>query len=148
MKIGCMIGPVIGLLVLMNSKISFAQERSIKEINRLEQLELASVLKADTTSLLKLWSKDFICNNPYGSIVTPSEVIKFINAGQIDYSSYNRHVERVTFTANLAIVMGKEVVVPQNNTPGAGKTITMRYTHVWINSEGKWRLVARQASNF
>lgn len=87
MKTGYMIGPVIGLLVLMISKISFAQEDNIKEINRLEQLELACVLKADTTSLLKLWSKDFICNNPYGYIVTPSEVIKFINAGQIDYSS-------------------------------------------------------------
>ncbi len=124
--------------------ISFSQA---SEINRLEQLEAVSIQKGDTATLLKLWSKDFVCNNPYGYIVTPPQIIHFIREGQIDYSSYERDVERITFTANLAIVMGKEVLMPQNKTPGAGKSVVMRYTHVWIKSRHGWHLIARQASN-
>jgi hypothetical protein len=135
------------LLVIIH-QLSFAQHKSDATIRSLEQLEAVSIQKGDTTTLLKLWSRDFVCNNPYGFIVTPPQVIKLIKGGQIDYSSYERNIERITFTRNLAIVMGKEVVVPRNKTPNAGKTITMRYTHVWIKEKDAWHLTARQASNF
>jgi ketosteroid isomerase-like protein len=148
MKTQYILTAIVVLLALTTTNNSFAQTNDDKEITRLEQLEAASIKKGDTTTLLKLWSKDFVCNNPYGYIVTPLQVIKFIKAGQIEYSSYERDIERITFTGDLAIVMGKEVVMPQRKTPGAGKTITMRYTHVWIKTGYGWRLTARQASNF
>jgi ketosteroid isomerase-like protein len=139
---------MVALSTLTVPKNASAQTNDDKEIRRLDQLEATSIKKGDTTTLLRLWSKDFVCNNPYGYIVTPPQIIHFIKAGQIDYSSYERDIERITFTANLAIVMGKEVLMPQNKTPGAGKIITMRYTHVWIKTGNGWRLTARQASNF
>jgi hypothetical protein len=135
------------LLVIMH-QLSFGQDKPDATIRKLEQLEAVSIQKGDTTTLLKLWGKNFVCNNPYGFIVTPPQVIRLIREGQIDYFSYERDVERITFIQNLAIVMGKEVVVPRNKTPNAGKTITMRYTHVWIKNDGLWRLMARQVSNF
>jgi len=45
--------------------------------------------------------------------LTPG-ILGFIRAGEIDYSTVNRIVERVTFTENIAIAMGREVVKPQN----------------------------------
>jgi len=148
MKIYFFLTALIALLILAMPKSASAQLNNDKEIRRLDQLEAASIKKGDTITLLRLWSTDFVCNNPYGYIVTPPQIIHFIKAGQIDYSSYERDIEKITFTANLAIVMGKEVVMPQNKTPGAGKTIRMRYTHVWIKTGKGWRLTARQASNF
>ena len=127
---------------------SWAQSKAEAEIRKLEQLEIASILKGDTTTLVKLWAKDFVCNNPYGVLVTVPQILGFIRAGEIDYSTTERIVERVTLTQNIAIAMGHEVVKPQNNTPNAGKTITMRYTHTWLKTKEVWHLLARQASNF
>lgn len=133
-------------LVIVHSTL-FAQSEAETKIRKLEQLEIESIHKGDTTALLRLWAKKFVCNNPYGVIVTVPEILGFIRAGEIDYSSTERIVERVTFTENIAIAMGREVVKPQNNTPNAGKIITMRYTHTWIKTRGVWHLTARQATN-
>jgi ketosteroid isomerase-like protein len=148
MKIYYLLTAMVALLAMATPKSASAQPNDDKEIRRLDQLEAASIKTGDTATLLKLWSKDFVCNNPFGYIVTPPQIIHFIKAGEIDYSSYERDIERITFTANLAIVMGKEVAMPQNKTPGTGKSIIMRYTHVWIKTDSGWRLTARQASNF
>lgn len=126
----------------------FAQNGAETEIRKLEQLEIESIHKGDTATLLRLWDKKFVVNNPYGIIVTVPEIMAFIRKGEIDYSTVDRIVERVTFNDNIAISMGREVVKPQNNTPNAGKTITMRYTHTWIKTGGVWHLTARQATNF
>ena len=138
------------LLIVFISTVhlSFGQSRKEIEIRRLDQLESNSIYKADTTTLLKIWAKDYVVNNPYGQIVTVPQILGFIRSGQIDYSTVERVIERVTFTQNIAITMGYEVVTPQNLTNNAGKIITYRYTHIWIKTKGQWRLTARQATTY
>ena len=126
----------------------FAQSKDERDIRNLDQLEIESIHKGDTATLLRLWSEKYVCNNPYGVIVTVPQIIGFIKAGEIDYSFTQRIVEKVTFNQNIAISMGHEIVKPQNNTPNAGKTIIMRYTHIWMETNGVWHLIARQATNF
>ena len=133
-------------LFTLTVQFSLGQSKDEMEIRRLDQLESTSILKADTTTLLKLWGKDFVVNNPYGEIVTVPQILSFIRKGQIDYSTVERVVERVTFTQNIAITMGYEVVTPQNLTDNAGKIVTRRYTHIWIKTKKQWRLTARQAT--
>lgn len=135
------------LLVILHSTL-FAQNGDETEIRKLEQLEIESIHKGDTATLLRLWDKKFVVNNPYGIIVTVPEIMGFIRKGEIDYSTVDRVVERVTFTENIAISMGKEILTPQNATPNSGKKIITRYTHIWIKSKGGWHLTARQATNF
>lgn len=138
------------LVVAISSStvIAFAQNKAEAEIKKLEQLEIESIHQGDTTTLLRLWSKDFVVNNPYGEIVTVQQILGFIRAGRIDYSTVERIIEKITFTENLAIAMGKEIVTPQNKTESAGKVVTRRYTHVWIKGKNGWHLTARQATNF
>ena len=135
-------------LVISTAQFSFGQSKDEIEIRRLDQLESNSIYKADTTTLLKIWAKDYVVNNPYGQIVTVPQILGFIRSGQIDYSTVERVIERVTFTQNIAITMGYEVVTPQNLTNNAGKIITYRYTHIWIKTKGQWRLTARQATTY
>ena len=134
-------------LVIIPSTL-LAQNKAETEIRKLEQLENESIQKGDTTTLLKLWGQKYVCNNPYGVIVTVPQILGFIRAGEIDYSSTERIVEKVTFIQNIAISMGHEVVKPQNNTPNAGETITMRFTHTWIKNKKGWEMASRQATNF
>jgi hypothetical protein len=42
--------------------------------------------------------------------------------------------------------MGGETIQPIGNAPQAGQTVQRRFTHVWKNEEGVWRLVARHAN--
>jgi hypothetical protein len=88
-----------------------------------------------------------VVNNSYGQIVTRPQILAFIRQGQIDYSTVKRVVEKVTIVDHVAIAMGREVITPQKNTANAGKTVTRRYTDIWIRSNGAWLLTARQATN-
>ena len=125
---------------------SFSQSKEEAEIRKLEQLEITTVQKGDTTALLNIWAKEFILNNPYGQIVTVSQIFGFIRSGQIDYSSVERKVEKVTIVENIAISMGKEIVTPVKKTNFAGKIVTRQYTNIWIRRNNSWRMVARQAT--
>ncbi len=71
----------------------------------------------------------------------------FIRRGRIGYSSVDRIIEKITITQNIAIVMGKEIVKPENATQNAGKTVTRRDTSIWVKTKGIWQLTARQATN-
>ena len=135
-----------GLKTVLIYSVSFGQSKTETEIRRLENLEIQSIFKADTTTLLRLWAKDFVVNNPYGQIVTRSEVLTRIREGKIDYSTVERIIERITLTKNLAISMGREIVTPQKATENAGKNVTRRYTNIWIKTKGTWQLTARQAT--
>ena len=46
--------------------------------------------------------------------------------------------------------MGLETVTPKNDAPSvgltAGRTIQRRFTNVWKNENGVWRLFARHAN--
>ena len=43
--------------------------------------------------------------------------------------------------------MSKEITTPEKNTENAGKTVTRRYTNIWLKTKGIWLLTARQATN-
>ena len=125
---------------------SFSQSKVETEIRKLEQLELTTVQKGDTTALLNIWAKEFVVNNPYQQIVTVPQIFGFIRSGQIDYTTVVRQVEKVTVVENIAISMGKEIVTPEKKTNFAGKTVTRQYTNIWIKRNNSWKMVARQAT--
>jgi len=137
----------LAMLLLATSMHSFADNHDEQLIRKLEQLELESVKKGDTATLAKLWSKDLVVNNPLGQIVTVPQIFGFIRAGKIDYSQVETIIEKVTFTGDLAISMGHEIVLPQNGAPNAGNKVIRRFTDVWMYSKTGWKMVARQATN-
>jgi hypothetical protein len=88
-----------------------------------------------------------VVNNPDNRVVTAQQVRAFMRTGKIDYSTFERIIEKVTVVDNVAIAMGHELITPQRQTTNAGKTVTRRYTDVWVRQAGAWRLAARQATN-
>ena len=47
----------------------------------------------------------------------------------------------------IRYLMGSELVIPAQRAPNAGKSINRRYTNIWMNKDGKWRLTVRHANN-
>lgn len=123
------------------------QATATAEINQLEQQEGQAMMRRDTTQLRQLWSPTYVVNNPDGMIVTVPQILAFLRGGQIDYSTLQRIVEKVTVTGDVAVAMGREVITPQRNTSNAGHVVTRRYTDVWQRQGGAWHLLARQATN-
>lgn len=125
--------------------LAIGQSSDELEIRRLEKHWTELLEKGDTTSLLKIWSKEYVVNNPNGKIVTPEKIVAIMKSGHI-FPNVERIIEKITFNQDIAIVMGKELQQPTNMTNNKEEWIPRRFTNVWIRSEKGWQLTARQSS--
>jgi ketosteroid isomerase-like protein len=113
-----------------------------QEIRKLDAAHADAILRGDLAALDKLWTEDFMVNNPFNEVDKANR----IRTGAVTYSSFVREPEAIAVHGNTVIVMGRETAVPKGGSPDAGKTIKRRYTNIWMIRAGKWRLVARHAS--
>ena len=127
--------------------ISSAQDPREAEIRRMETLERESVLKGDSVALFdKIWSPTMIVNTPANVVGTVEGTKAHFRSGDLNYLSFERNIEKITFNDNVAVVMGGEVIKPQGHQVNAGKTVSRRFTHVWLFKNNSWSLIARQAT--
>lgn len=119
------------------------------EIRRLEQIVVTAILNADTNRLKQVWAPEFLVNNPRNDISgNRDSVLLTQKAGMINYSSFERVIERMQFQKSFIITMGHETFISRNDTPGAraGQTYKRRFTNIWMKKNGKWQQTARHAS--
>ena len=118
-----------------------------QQVRKLDLAEAEAVLRKDFQAIDKLCAKDFTVNNPRGEITKGSEAVKnLIRSGVINYASFVREIESVLIHGKTVVVMGRETLVPNANSPQAGQTVRRRYTNIWMKRNGKWLLTARHAS--
>lgn len=135
---------VPGLVLGQNSAKVDALEQEIK---KLDAAEAEALLNKDVAALERLWAEDFTVNNPRNTISKGrKEVIALIRNGLIDYSSFVREVETLSFHGDTVISMGLETVKAVGKAPLAGQTVRRRFTHFWMKKDGKWILTARHAN--
>lgn len=137
--------PLLLLGFIFVITVSFGQSHDASEIARLEKYWTELLDKGDTTSLLEIWSKEYVVNNPNGKIVTSKDIVALMKSGH-RFPKVERIIEAITFNQNIAIVMGKELQQPANRTPEQEKWIPRRFTNVWIKAEKGWQLASRQSS--
>ena len=130
---------------ILTTTIASGQSKDELEVRRLESLWTQLLDKADTTSLLKIWSKDYVVNNPDGKIATTKDIINLIKKGHV-FPSVERIIEKITFTQNIAIVMGKEIERGKKSDPNVDQMVTRRFTNIWIKTDSVWQLIARQST--
>ena len=119
------------------------------EIRRLEKIVVSAILNADTNTLKQVWAPEFLVNNPRNDIsANRDSVLLTQKAGMINYSSFERNIERMQFQKNMVITMGYEIFVSRNDIPGAkaGQAYKRRFTNIWMKKNGKWQQIARHAS--
>ena len=137
----------ISFCLTFTPNIVIAQDQREVEIRRLENLERESVLKGDSTVLFnKIWSPDMVVNTPANVVGTVEGTKALFRSGSLNYLSFERNIEKITFTDNVAIVMGGEIIKPQGQQVNAGKTVSRRFTHVWLYKNNSWSIIARQAT--
>jgi hypothetical protein len=138
---------ITGLFFMGISIHGIAQDSREAEIRRLEKLERESVLKSDSAVLFdKIWSPNMVINAPANVVGTEEGTKALLRSGNLNYLSFERNIEKITFNDNIAIVMGGEIVKPQGHQIHAGKTVTRRFTNVWLYKNNSWSIIARQAT--
>jgi ketosteroid isomerase-like protein len=118
-----------------------------QKIGKLDAAQADAILRKDFQALDELCATDFTVNNPRGDISKGNEAVKqLIRSGVINYASFVREIEAVLIHGKTVIVMGRETLVPNGNSPQAGQTVRRRYTNIWMKRNGKWLLTARHAT--
>lgn len=116
-------------------------------IRVLEDEERAAVLAQDFSALERIWSEDFLVNNPRNEVSADrGALLELFRKGIAHYRSFDRVIEAIRFSGDHAIVMGRETVQPMEGAPLAGRTVERRFTNVWRRERATWRLFARHAN--
>ena len=138
---------IISLSLLAHAGTTNAQDPREDEIRRLEDVERQAVISGDSAVLFdSIWSPSMIVNTPANVVGTVDGTKAHLRAGHLNYLSFERTIEKITFNDNVAVVMGGEIIKPQGNQVNSGKTVSRRFTHVWLNRDGSWSIIARQAT--
>lgn len=126
----------------------FAQNNSEIEIRHLEELSRIAVLNNDTISLFnKYWGENMIVNTPANIVADIAMIKNRIKDEKLNYASFERSIESITFDENIAIVMGQEKLVPKGQADNSGKLLTRRFSNIWkYSKKGGWKIIARQAT--
>lgn len=107
----------------------------------------AAILARDEAGFTGALAPDLVVNNPGNMTHVSEQTAKTYLSGRIDYSSYERIVEHVAKRPSGEVVaMGWEIVQPRGQAMNVGKTVRRRFTDVWRNDGGTWKLTIRQAT--
>jgi hypothetical protein len=138
---------ILILLVVFSCGRAMAQTNAEAEIRNLENRQIQAVQKGDTATLYKtIWAPEFHVNNPSNHVLDGKSIAGLIATRKIDFESLNQTIDLIYFIDNTAIVMGGEVVKPRGIAENAGKTVTRRFTNIWMKRGNAWKQVGRQST--
>lgn len=131
-----------------------AEDRSRDEavVRTLDDQERIAALHRDVSALERLWSEEFTVNAPNNRVVAGRKSVldTFVHAGIIDFSTFERDIELVKADGLFVVIMGLERLVPVSDAPEAGlqagQMVRRRFTNIWKNENGTWRLFIRHAN--
>ncbi len=115
-------------------------------IRTLEKQQVEALLRRDLETLDSMFADELVVRAPNNQVTRKSMVMQLIRERRISYSSFKVEIDEVIVRGDTVIVTGKETVEPIDDAPFAGTTVERRYSQVWMNQDGKWRLVFRHAS--
>lgn len=115
------------------------------EVLQAERQFFASLLEADLPALERLLADDFLLIDVLsGSQVPRSALLALIAAGELRFEAIEATDPLVRLYRPTAIVTGRTHMAGRyGTTPFSASS---RYTHVYAEQDGSWRLVAAQGT--
>ena len=105
----------------------------------------SALVDGSVKDLHQILADDFVLIEVMGgSEVTKSSLLEAIDSGQLKFEAIQPADTRVRLYRTTAVVTGRtQMSARLGDTPIAIKS---RYTHVYVEQEGRWRLVAAQGT--
>jgi hypothetical protein len=100
----------------------------------------------DVRVMEQLFADDLVVNSPINMVVNRDNVLGRMRSGQIVYEEGQSVIEFVGIRGDAVVIMGEEIVKPMGAAPYAGQTVRRRFTDIWMEIKGAWKLSVRQAT--
>ena len=97
------------ILLLFIGNFCSGQTSNEKLIRNLEDAQREAILKGDSTKLSQLMSHQVVVQNPENTIIGFEQIMQRIKTGKINYSAFDRIIEKVTFTNTLQLLWVKKL---------------------------------------
>jgi len=144
---------VIAVVMLAATSIAFAQKQSARKDQRrsveqsirlLDEERIQAQIHADATTLDRIYADDFIGVGPSGTVRSKPQVLADFTSGALKFQSITTDEVQVRAYGNTAVETGRSTMIGQDK----GKDVPRdtRFTRVWVNQRGRWRLVANHYS--
>ena len=111
------------------------------QIENLQDASREAFQRQDVETLRRLWAEEFMVNSPMGRVLDREKALELLAAGVIRHASYEERVEEIRRRGDVVVVMGHDVIT---DAPG-GPPVVRRFTNIWAEADGTWRLIARHA---
>jgi ketosteroid isomerase-like protein len=153
--IGRMLCPVLPLVVMAVAGPALSQaangqdagdEAKKKAVLSVENELNQALLKADTKVLGRIYADDFAYTNAGGEMLTKAQVLDGFGSGRIKLLTLGRADIRLYVFGNTVILNGISTATLEYK--GKISKGPRRFTNVYVNQGGQWRLVAHSVSNF
>jgi uncharacterized protein (TIGR02246 family) len=144
---------VIAALGLTATSIALGQKQSAstnqrssveQAIRQLDNERIQAQIGADVVTLDRIYADDFVGVGPSGTVRTKTQVISDFTSGDLKFQSITTDLVLVRVYENTAVETGLSTMVGQDK----GKPVPRdtRFTRVWVEQQGRWRLVANHYS--
>ena len=109
-----------------------------------------AVARVDPAAITAIAHPNLRINAPNNRILSGDDLVRMVGSGEIRNEVFERIPEAVVVTGDVAVVMGRETVLPGAASEQARmygrKTLNRRYTNVYLREAGTWRHLARHAN--
>ena len=134
---------IAGLALVFALQVASAPTDVVKELEQIEQRLGSTYQKADCDGwgamLAPEWSVIYVT----GQVITRAQAIETCKAPRPPIDSFTMDEMFVRAFGDAAVVTGRTRATAGGSTP---QSITLRFTDVFIRRDGKWLVVASQAT--
>lgn len=111
----------------------------------LDQQFFRSLLNSDATSLSQLLADEFtLIDVMSGSEVDKATLLMAIDSGQVKFEAIEPAEQLIRLYAPAIVITGRTRM--KGVIQSAPFVVESRYTHIYVNQKGEWRLVAAQGT--
>lgn len=114
-------------------------------IAQLEERLREGMARADTSLLGSLWAPEYLSTSAVGHTSTRAEALMAFGAGMVRLDTVSIRDLDIRPYGATAVSLG--FMDWSGQAAGSPFASTVRFQHVWVNSDGAWRLVASQLTN-
>ena len=116
----------------------------VAQLSRLETVWNNAHLHGDAAALDKLWADDLIVTVPKMSVMTKADALGFLRSGHMQILRYETSSLRIKVYGDAAVVTGR--LQRRRGMNGHEMNDDWRFIKVYVRREGRWQVVAWQAS--
>jgi ketosteroid isomerase-like protein len=134
----------LSILVALGFLNGLSQAAEEEEVAKLEQARVKAILSGDVDSLEQLYGNTWFYNTAAGKSLTKSEYLGDLRSGKLKVHESSVEDVRIQTYGESATVTGIQHVKATVN--GKDVQVDLRFLHVYAKPEGRWVVVARQAT--